>query len=112
MFILRTNIFALCDLRSTWRSPTLIVIALSVWCLEPVTIYPPGALIVAIKPYTFSEELNIAVMNPQAPRDLEFATDKTFPTLATEGVNYWPASNFIVDDETVQFAPATSTLAY
>ena len=85
MFMLRTNIFGLFDVRSTWRSPTLIVMALSVWCLGLATVYPPGALIVAIDPYTFTEELDIAVMNPPIPRDLDFAGNESFPSLTSHG---------------------------
>ena len=112
MFILRTNIFALCDLRSTWRSPTLIVMALSVWCLGLATIYPPGALIVAIEPYTFTEERDIAVMNPPIPRDLDFAANETFPTLANDGFEESLALFITVDNETVEASPGTRSLSY
>jgi len=112
LFILRTNIFAMCDFRSTWRSPTLIVMALSVWCLGLATIYPPGALIVAIEPYTFTKELNIAVMNPPIPRDLNFTADATFPTLANIGLEETLAHSYTYENKTVEDSPAIHSLTY
>jgi hypothetical protein len=83
LFILRTNLLALGDLRSTWRAPLLVSMALLVWCLGLATIYPLGALIVTFKAHTFTENHNIPVMNPPVPRNLDFAQNNTFPTLAS-----------------------------
>jgi hypothetical protein len=83
LFILRTNLLALGDLRSTWRAPLLVSMALLVWCLGLATIYPPGALIVTFEAYTFTEIHNMPVMNPPIPRNLDFAQNDTFPTFAT-----------------------------
>ena len=111
-FILRNNIFALCDLRSTWRSPILIAMALSVWCLGLATIYPPGALIVAIEPYTSTDEVEMAVMNPPIPRNLDFAANETFPTLASDGFGWQGSSFTTVNNKTSQISQSARTLEY
>jgi hypothetical protein len=79
LFILRTNLLALGDLRSTWRAPLLVLMALLVWCLGLATIYPPGALIVTFEAHTFTEKQNLSVMNPPFPQDLDLAGGGTFP---------------------------------
>ena len=111
-FVLRNNIFALCDLRSTWRSPTLIAMALSVWCLGLATIYPPGALIVSIEPYTSTDKLEMAVTNPSIPRDLDFAGADSFPTLALDGFGLEGDRFIIVNNKTSQVSQGARTLAY
>jgi hypothetical protein len=83
LFILRTNLLALGDLRSTWRAPLLVLMALLVWCLGFATIYPPGALIVTFEAHTFTQNHNMSVMNPPVPQNLDLAQNDSFPTLAT-----------------------------
>lgn len=69
LFVLRTNIFALGDARAVHRAPLLFAMALFVWCLSIITIYPPGALIITLEPSIFIETRNISVMNPGVPSD-------------------------------------------
>jgi len=90
----------------------LIVMALSVWCLGLATIYPPGALIVSIEPYTSTEELDIAVMNPPIPRDLDFAGNESFPTLSFGGFGFQAGVSLTVNGKPVDASPNARTLAY
>jgi hypothetical protein len=82
LFVFRTNILVLGDLRSIWRAPLLFFMALFVWCLGIATIYPPGALIVTFEAHNYTKNLSVPVMNPPVPRDLKFFDDNvSFPTL-------------------------------
>lgn len=69
LFILQNNLFAIGDIRVVRRAPLLFAMALFGWCLGIATIYPPGALIITLEPYTFIEDRNISVMNPPVPLD-------------------------------------------
>jgi hypothetical protein len=68
LFVFRTNIL-------------VFLMALLVWCLGIATIYPPGALIVTFEAHKYTENLNMSVMNPPVPRNLDLAGNDTFPTL-------------------------------
>jgi hypothetical protein len=100
LFVIRTNLLALGDLRVIWRAPLLFLMALLVWCLGLATIYPPGALIVTFEAHTITENHNMSVMNPPVPRNLNFANNAGFPTLGDEdsvlsthyGINQSPDS--------------------
>jgi hypothetical protein len=82
LFVFRTNILVLGDLRSILRAPLLFLMALLIWCLGIATIYPPGALIVTFEAHTSTKPHNMSVMNPPVPHDLKFFDDNvTFPTL-------------------------------
>jgi hypothetical protein len=112
LFILRTNILALCDLRSTRRAPLLILMALFLWCLGLATIYPPGALIVIFEAYTFTENPNLSVMNPPIPYDLDFAGNKSFPTLGFDGFGNRLATYMTHNNVTSSVEPSARMLAY
>ncbi|KAF2877373.1 hypothetical protein BDV95DRAFT_144558 [Massariosphaeria phaeospora] len=85
LFILRTNLLALGDLRGILRAPLLFFMALLVWCLGLATIYPPGALIVTFDAHTFTDNYNMSVLNPPIPQNLDFAGNDSFPTLSDGG---------------------------
>ncbi|KAH4276439.1 hypothetical protein HBI70_071390 [Parastagonospora nodorum] len=93
LFALRTNILALCHLRSILRAPLLFLMALLVWCLGFATIYPPGALIVTFEANTFTENYNMSVMNPPIPQNLDLAANDTFPTLSDDPLITLEADN-------------------
>lgn len=82
LFVFRTSISALGHLRSIWRAPLLFLMALLVWCLGLATVFPPGALIVALEAHTFTENYNMTVMNPPVPQDLDLAGIFLFPSLS------------------------------
>jgi hypothetical protein len=82
LFVFRTNILALGDLRSIRRAPLLFFMALLVWCLGLATIYPPGALIVTFEAHNYTENRNVSVMNPSVPQSLEIGKEYTFPSLS------------------------------
>ncbi|KAI4676695.1 uncharacterized protein J4E84_009530 [Alternaria hordeiaustralica] len=71
-----------------------------------------GALIVAIEPYTSTEKLDIAVMNPPIPRDLDFAGNETFPTLSFGGFGFQAGLSLTVNGKPVDASPNARTLAY
>ena len=99
LFVFRTNILVLGDLRSIWRAPLLFLMALLVWCLGIATIYPPGALIVTFEAHNYTEDRNVSLMNPPVPQDLEFLDNNTtFPTLGNVDLDYRVGD---VDDPTV-----------
>jgi hypothetical protein len=84
LFVIRSNLLAMGDLRSIWRTPLLFFMALLVWSLGIVTIYPPGALIVTFEAHAYTENHNVSVMNPPVPRELDLITG-TSPSLALGG---------------------------
>jgi hypothetical protein len=90
LFVIRSNLLAMGDLRSIWRTPLLFLMALLVWCLGIATIYPPGALIVTFEAHNYTENRNVSVMNPPVPQNLKFYTeDETnFPTLGQRMFTY------------------------
>jgi hypothetical protein len=89
LFILRTSLFTLGDLRVVWRAPLLFLMALLVWCLGLATIYPPGALIVTSEAHQYTENYNMPVMNPPVPQDFDFLDENTtFPTLGYVSFGY------------------------
>jgi hypothetical protein len=98
LFILRTNLFALGDLRVVWRAPLLFLMALSVWCLGLATIYPPGSLIVTFEGHTLTEIHNMSVMNPPVPQNLDFSKNDSFPTLGTFYIDGSVFASFESDD--------------
>jgi hypothetical protein len=67
MFVLRSDLFALADPQSMRRAPWLSLMAFFTWSLGIATIYPPGALTIALKPYSTTETANVSVMNPPVP---------------------------------------------
>jgi hypothetical protein len=85
LFVFRTNILVLGDLRSIWRAPLLFLMALLVWCLGLATIYPPGSLVVTLEAHTSTENYNMSVMNPPVPQNLNSAGNDTFPILGEPG---------------------------
>jgi hypothetical protein len=87
LFVFRTNILVLGDLRSIWRAPLLFLMALLVWCLGLATIYPPGALIVTFEAHNYTENFNMSVMNPLVPEELNLGGNDTFPRLTYAGFN-------------------------
>lgn len=114
LFTLRTNVLAMCDLRSTWRAPFLLLMALFVWCLGIATIYPPGGLVITFEPYTSAESSNMSVMNPPIPRDLDFASNASFPTLVYNVfTSRMPLTVFDPDtNEIFQSYPAANVISY
>jgi hypothetical protein len=97
LFVLRSNILVLGDLRSIWRAPLLFLMALLIWCLGLATIYPPGALIVTFEAHNYTENRNISVMNPPVPQDFDLVLGfpnlghykwDTTPGNASEVLNY------------------------
>jgi hypothetical protein len=93
LFVFRTNILVLGDLRSIWRAPLLFLMALLVWCLGLATIYPPGSLVVTFEAYTSTENYNVPVMNPPVPQGLDISVgamdlNEIFPTLIEGGVSF------------------------
>ncbi|KAF2679746.1 hypothetical protein K458DRAFT_393589 [Lentithecium fluviatile CBS 122367] len=95
LFLLRSNVFALADLRSILRAPLLYLMALSVWCIGIATIYPPGALTVTLQPYTITNNVNISVWNP--------GPSESFNPMVFEAGRYstlgllFPADQFSID---------------
>jgi hypothetical protein len=87
LFVFRTNILVLGDLRSIWRAPLLFLMALLVWCLGIATIYPPGALIVTFEAHKYTEPRNVSVMNPPVPQELNLTGSAKVP-----GLTYWAFS--------------------
>jgi hypothetical protein len=81
LFVFRTNVLVLGDLRSIWRAPLLFLMALLVWSLGLATIYPPGALIVTFEAHNYTEDRNVSVMNPPVPQDLDIGGIVTFPNM-------------------------------
>lgn len=65
------NLFVLLHLRVFWNAPTPYLMALLLWLAPLATIYPPGALTVVSRPYTFTQNLNISVINPDYPENYD-----------------------------------------
>jgi hypothetical protein len=86
LFVFRTNVLLLGDLRSIWRAPLLFLMALLIWCLGLATIYPPGALIVTFEAHNYTENRNVSVMNPPVPKELNLVGNDTFPGLSDADV--------------------------
>jgi hypothetical protein len=93
LFVFRTNILVLGDLRSIWRAPLLFLMALLIWCLGIATIYPPGALIVTFEVHSYTENRNVSVMNPPVPQKLNLGGNDTFPQLTSSGFSTLVFSN-------------------
>jgi hypothetical protein len=86
LFAIRSNLLAIGDLRSIWRTPLLFLMALLVWCLGIATIYPPGALIVTFEAHNYTENHNMSVMNPPVPQELTGENYTFFPALTLGGL--------------------------
>jgi hypothetical protein len=85
LFVFRTNVLVLGDLRSICRAPLLFLMALLIWCLGLATIYPPGALIVTFEAHNYTENRKVSIMNPPIPQELNFGGNDTFPRLTYTG---------------------------
>jgi hypothetical protein len=85
LFVFRTNILVLGDLRSIWRAPLLFLMALLIWCLGIAMIYHPGVLIVTFAASNYTENRKMSVMNPPVPKELNLGVNDTFPTLTRGG---------------------------
>jgi hypothetical protein len=101
LFAIRSNLIAMGDLRSIWRTPLLFLMALLVWSLGIATIYPPGALIVTFEAHNYTENRNISVMNPPVPQELNTGGNDTFPQLYA-GLSFYYHDNSRV--RTYQYA--------
>jgi hypothetical protein len=90
LFVIRSNLLAMGDLRSIRRTPLLFLMALLVWSLGIATIYPPGALIVTFVAHNYTENRNVSVMNPPVPQNLKFYTEDetSFPTFGQRMFTY------------------------
>ncbi|KAF2682890.1 hypothetical protein K458DRAFT_488145 [Lentithecium fluviatile CBS 122367] len=63
LFLLRSSVLTLADLRSILRAPLLYLMALFVWFIGIATIYPPGALTVDLRPNSMMNNVDISVWN-------------------------------------------------
>jgi hypothetical protein len=85
LFVFRSNLLVLGDLRSICTAPLLFFMALLIWCLGIAMIYPPGALIVVIEASNYTENRNMSVMNPPVPQELDLGGNDTHPMLTSGG---------------------------
>jgi hypothetical protein len=69
LFQIRHNPIILLDTRVLRRAPILFTIALLLWLTPLATIYPPGALTVISRPYTFTETFNLSAVNALVPEN-------------------------------------------
>jgi hypothetical protein len=90
LFVIRSNLLAMGDVRSIWRTPLLFLMALLVWYLGIATIYPPGALIVTFEAHNYTENHNVSVINRQFPSisSLILRMKPVFPTLGQRMFTY------------------------
>ncbi|KAF1842004.1 uncharacterized protein K460DRAFT_409441 [Cucurbitaria berberidis CBS 394.84] len=67
LFKIRSNPLELMGLKAIGDAPVLFLMALSVWLIPIAAIYPPSALTVTSRPYQFTKNLSISILNPPPP---------------------------------------------
>jgi len=86
------------------KAPLLFMMALFIWCFEFATIYPPGALTVALQPYPTTTDIEVSTMNPPPPKDwnpMLVDESKMYPLLALMN-RPKGKTTIIVDGEPIQ----------
>jgi hypothetical protein len=67
------ELFSVCVVQ---RATVLLLIALYMWCVPLAVTFPPGALTVAATAFEISDTLNVSVVNPSLPKDLDPSSSK------------------------------------
>jgi hypothetical protein len=64
LFSLRSNLVELFKIQTVSAAPILFAMALFIWLLPLVAIYPPSALTVSLRAHSDTQDLDVSVLNP------------------------------------------------
>jgi hypothetical protein len=73
---MRSNPLELFDTSVVRRATALSLVALYMWIVPLAVTFPPGALTIAATEFKISETLNVSVINPSLPKDLDPSSSK------------------------------------